>query len=403
MPPNRDRRKILAAAGALLAGGYLVLDDDPPARRPARWPSFQSDDRNSGWAPNGDGPTGDLEPLWHESLSRRLEHSTPVLGDGNLYVLSNPDDTGRLEARDPATGQVRWGTDLEHRAESPLALGDDRLFFGGDRGGVWAFDAADGERLWRTEIATYGVGAPIVGDGTVYAARSDVRALDPTDGSELWRQELPAATGAFLVGGTSLALADDLLYVRAAGSVRYESEPNALYAFDPADGSLAWQTSIERPAEQVDLSSPTVGPEYVYVYVEAEGYGVLHAFDRADGSPAWTFEVDDPGRIGRPGGPTCSPAVTDESVYLATSDDRLYALTTAGERRWSRELRDRVLASPVVVDGTIYVADYSYDLYGFDESGTELLRANPSGSATTPVVGDGRVHLLAGGSLWAFG
>ena len=118
-----------------------------------------------------DAATG--KPLWQQQTQAYLFSSPAVAGDTMVVGVLN----GSLEARELATGALRW----DYRSEASLAndgwvLGADRRFNGG-----WLFAS-----FWREKPITaaereFSIGAffssPLIADGVVYAGTSDGRML----------------------------------------------------------------------------------------------------------------------------------------------------------------------------------------------------------------------------------
>lgn len=111
-----------------------------------------------------------------------------------------------------------------------------------------------------------------------------------------------------------------------------------------------------------------------------------------------------------------SPAVADDTVFIGGPENKFYALDAAdGTEQWSIEgVQDRTFGTPVVTDGTVYVADGGEvtddtTLYALDASdGTEQWSVEliQNTVAPTPVVSGETVFMLnaggVAGSLRAF-
>jgi outer membrane protein assembly factor BamB/serine/threonine protein kinase len=73
----------------------------------------------------------------------------------------------------------------------------------------------------------------------------------------------------------------------------------------------------------------------------------------------WTFETD--------GSVKSSPAVVDDTVYVGSTDNRVYALdATDGTVQWGSPTDDSVFSSPAVVDDTVYVGSTDGSVYALD-------------------------------------
>lgn len=113
-------------------------------------------------------------------------------------------------------------------------------------------------------------------------------------------------------------------------------------------------------------------------------------------STTWTYETD--------GSLWGSPVVADETVYIGSADNRLYALDAeTGDEAWTFSADHRIEATPAYSDETVYVGSYDRHLYAIDgDSGTErwsrlfdgLIRGSPTPWNESVIVGVG-CHNLA--------
>ena len=135
-----------------------------------------------------------------------------VMAEGRLYGTTQSDTF----ALDPATCRELWRVHEEYKSASPLKVNrgvaylEGRLFRGTQDGRVLAYRAASGERLWQTRIGNPQKGetvpaAPMAWNGRVFVgnAGGDLKgnkgrmyALDAATGKVLWEQYLvPRDTG----------------------------------------------------------------------------------------------------------------------------------------------------------------------------------------------------------------
>ncbi|ADE01275.1 outer membrane protein assembly factor BamB family protein [Haloferax volcanii] len=210
----------------------------------------------------------------------------------------------------------------------------------------WTFEA--GDAFW---------GSPIVADGTVYIGSADsaLYALDAETGEERWSFE-----AGHRIEGTP-AYADGVVYV---GS--YDKH---LYALDAGTGEERWS----RGFGGLIRGSPTVWDGTVYTgvgchnlacawYAEEANVsetGWVYALDAETGETEWRYEVGDE--------VVSTPAVTNNRVYVGTSDEALYALSrSTGEVEWTYETRDMIWSSPAVAYGSVYFTDWNGNVHAAD-------------------------------------
>ena len=153
-------------------------------------------------------------------------------------------------------------------------------------------------------------------------------------------------------------------------------------------------------------SSPAVVDDTVYVGSDDDH---VYALSIEDGTEQWAFQTG--------GGVPSSPAVVDDTVYVGCRDGSVYALSAAdGTQQWAFETGDSVLSSPAVVDGTVYVGSEDSNVYALSaEDGTEQwafqtgkrVTSSPAVVGGTVYVGswDENVYALSAGNgteQWAF-
>lgn len=339
-----SRRTVLRSVGVLLAGASAgCLGTSRPSADRIRW--------------------------------RRRIRGRPRLDDGTLYVM------GRLtlHALSPTDGSTQWMTeysesDFDRRLclDSDIALDDRRIYVPGCDG-LRALGRSAGEQAWFVGSALRrGVG---VGDGRVYANADDLLAIDADGGSVVWRADTggdrltrPAATAdgvvftnrvdgvvtAFDVDGgrrwrhrtgvetRGPTVAGDTVYVATS------TEPGTagrLFALNRADGAVRWAVDTPSPKRG---TRPVVDDDAVYLGCSGRDHGTLLALDRADGTRRWSF-TDENSTV-------YEPAVADDTVYVGSNDNHVYALSRAGERQWRIETNS-VVGSVVAGAGYLYAAN----------------------------------------------
>jgi halocyanin-like protein len=273
--------------------------------------------------------------------------SSPQVIDGTVYVASN--DTN-LYALDAETGDPEWVFEepTAHLYSSPTFV-DGTVYFCSRHSHVYAVDAATGERVWRSDTFGSSGASPTVTGGTVYAASyahdhngGGVMAFDAATGDREWAVEGPeSCSSPTVVNGTA--------YI---GSL-----DGHLYALDAATGDREWRFELDK---MMDQASPTVHDGVVY----AGSYGeYLWALDAATGEVVWQAEDQHGGLL--------SPTVAGGRVFFMTQDGRLSAFDAdTGDVTWSVRLHDGpdgiMEASPIVVDGVVYVGTRTGSLFAVE-------------------------------------
>ncbi|MFE6621965.1 serine/threonine-protein kinase [Streptomyces sp. NPDC057740] len=370
---RRPRRKLLAlGAGsvALVAVAALVsvrlLDglEPTPEPRSARTTSAGF----SGWATPGpekdtplcshgvgkvvcaqEGLVFALDPLdgrllWRHPVATSRVGGPPTVVGGLVHPWS--EEGRRLEALDPATGEVRWQRDVPEYGAS-VAVGDMLLLTGID-GTVTGVDAGSGDTKWSRRVP--GLQAPdfvsFAGDPLAYATSTSVDgsgtrvvALDPATGDVRWDARLEGTLKP--VGASD----GSVCFVSVEGVY---SDARALVRYSPAD----------RTSRRVPLPLPlsrahgTVRGDVVYL---VGGDGKVSAVDMEARKQLWSLET----AVLR----TSSPVSDGRHVYVSAPDGRLLAVD-ADDGRLVGQTPPRLGASsdqvaadlpePVLVAGRVY-------------------------------------------------
>lgn len=263
--------------------------------------------------------------------------SSPAVAGGVVFVGSSD---GHVYALDAALGTLRWKQRTGDVVHASPAVADGRVVVGSWDGGLYAFDAGTGAPLWRVQTGVDPAmhnqqgfqGSAAIVDGVAYVGCRDahVYAFELASGRERWRH----STGASWVVG-SPAVADGVVYANT-------SDSSLVLALDAASGKPRWQRTLAA----YQFASPLVAGTVLLVGVLD---GTLVALDRTSGELLWTFRTD-ASRANAQGALTAggrfNPAWNFDSGW---HDDMVI-----GFARQSSVAS--IFASPLVVDGTVYLA-----------------------------------------------
>lgn len=279
--------------------------------------------------------------------------ATPTVHDGLVYVLSRD---GGVHAVDVERGTARWSfrtrgeqqVDFwDHFLSDPL-VHEDLVIFGSGDSTVYALDRRTGAPRWafKTVGAQYFPRgdiqrAPAVVDGIAYFGSRDynIYAVNTSTGTAHWNLR----EGLGWIIATPL-VTDSLVYYGASDGQRF-------YASDRRTGRVRWSVPVRT---RVFGSAVQAGDAILF-----GGFnGRLFALDPRDGSERWTWQVptsrqrwhsvydtdgapteefrdlyrtgrglEAEGRILELGSIAGTPAVDEGTVYVASADGTLYALT----------------------------------------------------------------------------
>jgi len=90
------------------------------------------------------------------------------------------------------SGDERWSTPVDREANTGVGVGQRGVFFGTEAGYVLGYDGETGEKLWEERVAGVVEQPPIVADGLVWVAteRGDLSAFTEADGDLVYREEV---------------------------------------------------------------------------------------------------------------------------------------------------------------------------------------------------------------------
>ncbi|MER5772044.1 outer membrane protein assembly factor BamB family protein [Streptomyces sp. NPDC001985] len=296
---------------------------------------------------------------------------------GRIHASDGPS----LYALDATTGQERWRLQADAWVYS-LRTGRGTVLTGTRGGGVQAWEASNGEKLWelagaQTDFETPEAG-PVIHEDTVYVWKdARLRALEARTGAERWSYPIGDAASC---GGVPVRV-----HPAPDGQV-YVSAGTRVLAIESASGRVRWH--FEAPA--VFLSAPAFAPGPAVtgggVYL-ADYLGTVYALDAATGKDRW--------RIATESRQSAEPVlVTGGNVHVG-SGSALYTLdAVTGTPMWRFAAGGEVIGAPVVADGRVHFGSADHVLYTLDAAGGQLRWKLATGGEITgaPVVRGGVVY-----------
>jgi outer membrane protein assembly factor BamB len=173
--------------------------------------------------------------------------------------------------------EVLWQVDAGDGYASPVVAGGKVVLFHrlGDEDTVACFDAARGNRLWRSAYRTnyedpLGKGngpraTPVVAGGKVYTlgAAGQLRCVDLKKGSKVWERDLAAdydpPKGFFGLGSTPLVEGELLL-------VNVGAKGAGIVAFHKDTGKPAWKTTDDEASYSSPIAATVAGVRHVFFF-----------------------------------------------------------------------------------------------------------------------------------------
>lgn len=275
--------------------------------------------------------------LWSVPVGGEVLFSSPIAdGRGSLFLGvtdENLRDEGGVAAFDAATGKKLWHAHTRAAVKNAIATDGARVYAQDSEGWVYAFAADDGAKVWESKLPN----APLPGlvsgvtlaDGTLYAgAGQSLTAFDPATGKKRWQG-----------GGWRLREGTPDRPTLADGAIILGSHWDALCATDAATGKLLWR----KADANFRFRGSVAAPDGKTVWVPAR-----KSLFQLEARTGKVLRGKDLGLSLENGG---QPLLTEKLILLTTVDAGLVALDRATlEERWRLP----------VGEGLVFAAPYSH-------------------------------------------
>jgi len=369
----------------------------------ADWPNWLGPQQNrvstetglvDGWNPKG-GANSHL--IWQrDDLGTR---STPVVLNGNLYILSRHDRGTAVEKEkvvclDAATGDTKW----EHQFN------------------VYLSDVPDTRVAWSSCVAD-----PETGRVYALGVCGYFCCLDGETGDLVWSRRLHEEYGLITTygGRTNIPLVFEDLVLISGVIVNWGDTPqfdnlarpaHRFLAFDKSSGELRWLNGTSISPYDTTYSTPTIaviGGEQQLVF--ASGDGGIWGLQPRTGERLWNYPFSRRGI-------NVSPLVAGDRVFASHGEENVVGTTmgavVALDGTMRGDLTDKQLwlkyevmagkSSPVIVNDQLWVVDDRAKLQILDPSTGEQIGRKALGTVmrSTPLVADGKVYIMTNGGRW---
>ena len=370
------------------------------------WPNWRGPQQNrtstetdlvDNWDPKG-GEGSNL--LWKNTeLGGR---STPIVMAGRLYTIARdqagtPTEGSKVVCVDAATGKKIW----QHRMN------------------VYLTDVPDTRVGWSSVC-----GDPTTGRVYVLSVSGYFCCLEGKTGKVVWERSLHEEFGLLSTFGGrthSPLVFEDTVLISAvvigwgdAPEWGFLAKPaHRFMCFDKATGELRWLKGTRISPTDTTYSTPTItrlGGQAAMVF--ASGDGSVWALQPRTGEPIWHFPFSRRGI-------NVSPLVVGNMVYASHSEENIVGTTMGsvvaingtqkgdltGKEKWQAYEVMAGKASPIMVDGKLWVIDDRSKLWIFDpETGKALVRRKAFGKdkvmRSTPLYADGKVYVPTNNGHW---
>ncbi|MDR1717228.1 MAG: PQQ-binding-like beta-propeller repeat protein [Prevotella sp.] len=317
-----------------------------------------------------------LTYLWSEiSLTSNgftgyVKTSNPVFSpDGKIMYIPTSSPNGHLFAIDVVTGVIKWVFEISELTYGGGALvGPDGTIYQGSDAAIYAIKP-DGSQKWK--ITTSGSGAlarvrafpAMSADGTLYClSNSKLYAVNTASGSEVWSKTLPNSAG---IGSAVLVDRDGIVY---AGTDK------GIFAFNPIDGSTKW-SNTNALLNVTESGSMAIAGNTIYAALK--GTAGIAAINSSDGSLKWNAGA---------AGDAYFPIVDKNGVIYFTEKNAsgsVYAINSDGTQKWVKNIGGSLNYGGLALDengiiygGTQSQVDGNYKVYAINTVNGEFVFNN---------------------------
>src|SRR5215216_3959144 len=320
-----------------------------------------------------------LKPLWTYEAGESIESSAAIVGS-TVFVGSQK---GELVALSLENGSVYWkfstGSPI---GESSPAYGNGVVYIGDYGGWLNALNASDGKKLWAFKTNGEIKSSPVVvGDRVLIGSYDEhLYCLSARNGSVLWK---------FKTNGpvhSTPGISDGMAFIAGCDEM--------FRAIRVSDGKEVFNVSS---GAYTGASPALRGGSAFYGTFDNEVLGVSLAGRKI----AWRYEHPE-----RKFPFYSSAAVTSSRVVLGGRDKMVHGLTLDGKAAWTFTTRARVVSSPAIAGGRVFVGSNDGRFYVLSlADGTKLWEFNAGAPlSASPAIANGRIVIGSqDGRLYCFG
>ena len=309
--------------------------------------------------------------------------SEPAIVNNILYVGSTDHNLYAVNAH---TGTLLWKTVTGGEiAFSVPAVAKGIVYVGSLDGKVYAFNAQTGIILWTALLGNEGVEAsPTIVNGIVYISSSDgiVYALNAYTGATLW--SVNTGTNTYSLSPT------------VSGGFVFFGSGKQMNAYNANTGTLVWSTSGHN---LFITSSPVISNGEVYVTTgDGAGYNEVDGFNISTGVLDWSFGAN---YI------ETAPTIDNQTMFFGLTGEVFAVDIPTRELLWASTNQSSFYTATMAANGVVYATDGNGNISAFNAANGITLWTNPLSPGyelqASPVVVNGIVYIGSGDHhLYAF-
>ena len=300
--------------------------------------------------------------------------SDPTLDEKKVYFGS---DSGVFWARMQEDGALAWSRKVGFHPKgkgifsSPI-VSSGVVYFGAYDGNVYALDTKTGKPRWIFFEADWIGSSPALSKdlGLLFVGlefglikkRGGIAAIDIETGKKKWQYDMPMYTHS------------SPLYIEETKQVVIGSNDGSAYLFNAKDGTLIWkfetgtysEEELVKGFSQYDIKESFAYDKKHDYIIFGNIEGMLYVLERKTGKEVFSFKAEF--------GFYSTPLIYKNKVYASSIDKHVYCIDLdTFELKWKWSAGARIFASPVEIEGSIYIGANTGRLTELDpETGKEL-------------------------------
>jgi outer membrane protein assembly factor BamB len=289
------------------------------------WPQWRGPARTGVLSVN-EAPTmwpAELKKGWSVDVGEG--YSSPIAGDGRVYVLGRRDPDEVVMAMDIATGKVAW----QGKYPAPIA-----------------------KNPYAKQMAKGPYSTPLLADGRLYTLGSTaiLSAWNASTGALLWRKDYSSRIDTSkLFCGTAMSP----IRTRAGIIIHVgDDRGGTIAAFDPVSGKELWSQSVLGPGYASPIEVELQGTSQIVTMTTRSVIGVA----TASGQQLWEFPFSDEWNEN-----IVTPVATGSGIIVSgvRQGTRLLNISKSGttwsvKEAWHSPDVTMYMSSPVLVKGTLF-------------------------------------------------
>ncbi len=291
----------------------------------------------------------------------------PLVENGRVFAAERK---GGVAAYDARSGDRIWDAETDTPISGGPGGGEGLVLVGSSDGDVVALSAESGEEKWRTRVSSEVLAPPVAANGVVVTRTADGKlfGLGARDGTRLWVYDrtVPVLT----LRGTSMP-------VLVSGAAISGFDSGQLVAVSLENGQTLWESRIAMPRGRSELerlvdidADPLVADGVVYAVTYQ---GRIAALDLFSGNVIWQRDMSSYAGLG----------LQDEIIYVTDTDSYVWALDRRNSASlWRQDkLKNRQLTAPLGIGRYVVVGDFEGYVHWLSrEDGRMLARVRVDGN-----------------------